>query len=280
MTLVLKDTKTKPYLIAKTQGLRMAHGYKFWYFVGSSFVLFLFVGECLNAYSTNTPKQTALSQVFHTVIGLIGTAILVSVFAASIVLCFLVVFLSLVILVMYLAFTSLEIVALGIVVAIFLGCIGYALETIALTWVARGLERSSAVKNLIRTGITITFPIRALSTCFVPLLVLLPWHREITTAPESPLRLTFGTGMRFYFSFRAIPQKKFPPHWKPHPYWGDGLEGDFGVFPFSQKHLNPVLTGIHNQLRPKATAETGAFVGNGIDCDFQFRPARQDEPLS
>lgn len=236
----------------------MAHGYKFWYFVGSSFVLFLFVGECLNAYSTNTPKQTALSQVFHTVIGLIGTAILVSVFAASIVLCFLVVFLSLVILVIYLAFTSLEIVALGIVVAIVLGCIGYALETIALTLVARGLERSSAVKvkNLFRTGITITFPARALSTCFVPLLVLLPsWHRESTTAPESPLRLTFGTGMRYYFSFRATLQKKFPPHWKPRPYWGDGLEGDFGVFPFSQKHLNPVLTRIHNQLRPKAAAE-------------------------
>lgn len=250
----------------------MAHGPKFWILVGSFFVLFMFAGECLNAYSANTPKQTALSQVFHTVIGLIGTAILVSVFAASSVLCFLVVFLSLVMLVMYLAFTSLEIVALGTVVAMALGCIGYALETIALTLVGRGLERSSAVRNLIRTGIvTITFPIRALSTCFVPLLVVsLPWHRKRpTTAPESPLRLlTFGTGMRFYFTFRAIPQKKFPPHWKPRPYWGDGLEGDFGVFPFSQKHLNPVLTGIHNQLRPKA-AETGpGFVGNGIDCDF------------
>lgn len=257
----------------------MAHGPKFWIFVGSFVVLFLFVGECLNAYSVNTPKKTALSQVFHTVIGLIGAAILVSVFAVSIVLCFLIVLFCLLILIIYLAFTALEIVGLGIVVAIALGCIGYALETIALTLVCPSLE-SSAVKNLIRTGIT--NPIRALSTCFVPpLLVSLPWHRESTTAPESPPELTFGTGMRFYFSFRAIPQKEFPTHWKPRPYWGDGLEGDFGVFPFSQKHINPVLTGIHNQLRAKAaeTEGTGGFVGNGIDCDFQFRPAGQDESL-
>lgn len=253
----------------------MAHSPEFWIFVGSSIVLFLFVGECLNAYSVNTPKQTALSQVFHAVIGLIGTTILVSVFGVSIVLCFFVVFFCLAIFIIYLAFTALEIAGLSIVVAMAIGCIGYALETIALTLVGPRLE-IAAVKNLIRTGIK--NPIRALSTCFVPLLVSLPWHEESTTAPESPLRLTFGTGMRFYFSFRATFQKKFPPHWKPRPYWGDGLEGDFGVYPFSQKHLNPVLTGIHNQLRLKA-AETGGFFGNGIDCDFQFRPASKDEPL-
>lgn len=91
--------------------------------------------------------------------------------------------------------------------------------------------------------------------------------------------------MRFYFRFRAIPEKKFPPHWKPRPYWGDGLEGDFGVFPFSQKHLNPVPTEIihhKNQLSPNnKAAETGIFVvGNRIDCDFESRPpASQYEPL-
>lgn len=266
----------------------MAHGPKFWIFVGSSFVLFLFAWECLNAYysaNNNTPKQTALSQVFHTVIGLIGTAIWVSVFAASIVLCFLIVFLSLVMLVMYLAFTSLEIVALGIVVAMALGCIGYALETIALTLMAQSLESSVAkVKDLIRTGITITRAL--LSTFFVPLLMVpLPWHQEssTTTAPESPLRLvllTFGTGMRFYFTFRAIPQKEFPPHWKPRPYWGDGLEGDFGVFPFSRKHLNPVLTQIHNNQLETAQSGSGRSGGPGFVSAtawirlalFQFRP--------
>lgn len=182
--------------------------------------------------------------------------------------CFLVVLFGLVILIIFLAVTTLEIVGLSIVVAMTISCVGYALETIALTLVGLVLE-ITAVKNLIRTGIT--NPIRALRTCFVPLMVLLPWHRESTTARESPLGLTFGTGMRFYFSFRATPQKKFPPSWKPRPYWGDGLESDFGVFPFSQKHLKPVFNEIINQLRPKA-ADKGNFFGNGMDCDFQFRP--------
>lgn len=250
----------------------MERGPEFWMFVGSFLVLFLFVGECLNAYSFNTPKQTALSQVFHTVIGLIGTAIFVSVFGVSIVVCLLIVFFCLVILIIYLAITALEIVGLGIVIATAIGCIGYALETIALTLVGPRME-ITAIKNLIRTGLI--NPIYTLSTCFAPLLGPLLWHRESTTGPESPLGLTFGTGMRFYFSFRATHQKKFPPDWKPRPYWGDGLEGDFGVYPFSQKHLNPVFdrqigkfpNGIQNQLRPKA-AETGNLFGNEMDCDF------------
>lgn len=261
----------------------MAHSPEFWFFMGSFFVLFLFVGECLNAYSFNTGKQTALSQIFHTLIGLIGTAILSSILAVSIVICLLVAFSCLVMLVIYLAYTALEMVALGIVVAVVIGCIAYALETIALTLVGPGRTCTSFLE--ITASLTTTIR-RALSTRFVSLLKspLFPWWHlgESTTVPESPLALTFGTGMRFYFRFRAIHQKKFPPHWKPRPYWGDGLEGDFGVFPFSQKHLNPLLTEIHhnNQLRSNnKAAGTGGFVGNGIDCDFQSRPASQYEPL-
>lgn len=237
----------------------MAHDPDFWIFVGSFLVLFLFVGECLNAYSANTPKKTALSQVFHTVIGLIGTGIFVSVFGVSIVLCFLVVFFCLLILIMYLAVTTLEIIGLGIVVATGIGCIGFALETIVLTLVGPSRLKTTVVKNLIRTGIT---------TYFAPLLLSLRGHRESTTAPEFPLSLTFGTGMRFYFSFRATPQKKFPPDWKPRPYWGDGLEGDFGVYPFSQKHINPVF-----QRRP-----IGNFPPTGMAKRDPFRQRNGSRP--
>lgn len=131
-----------------------AHSHEFWFFMGSLFVLFLFVGECLNAYSWNTAKQTALSQIFHTLIGLVGTATLGSILAVSIVLCLLVAVSCLVMLIAYLAFTALEIVALGIVVAVGIGCIAYALETIALTLVVGPgrkslLEIIAVGKNLI-----------------------------------------------------------------------------------------------------------------------------------
>lgn len=260
----------------------MAHGPETWIFVGSFVVLFLFVGECLNASSVNTPKQTALSQVFHSVIGLIGTAILVFVFGVAICVFCLIVCFGVVTLIIYLAVTALEIVGLGIVIAIAIGLTGYALETIAVTLAGPRLD-ITAIKNLIRVGLT--DPIRALSTCFAPLLVLLAWPRQ-NTPPESPFGQIFGTGIRFRFSFRAFPQKKFPPDWKSRRHWGDGLEGDFDVCPFSQKLLNPVFErstgklprGIHNQLKPRA-AEHGNLFGIGMECPFSFRPDSQKEPL-
>lgn len=251
--------------------------------MGSFVVLFLFVGECLNAYSVNTPKQTALSQVFHSVTGLIGTAIFVSVFCVGIFVFSCIVFFGLVILIIYLVVTAIEIVGLGVIILLAIGFTGYALETIGLALAGPRID-IIAVKNLVQTGLT--DPIRALSTCFAPLLVSLPWHRQNTAGPESPFGLTFGTGMRFYFSFRAHPQKKFPPDWKPRRYWGDGLEGDFGVCPFSQKLLNPIFqrstgklpTRIQNQLKPEA-GEQGNLFGIGMECDFKFQQDCQDKPL-
>lgn len=262
------DTGLPTVLITK-----MAPSHEFWIFIGSCLFLSLFVLECLNAYTVNV-KHTALSLVFHTVIGLIGAAIAVSVFGVSIVVCLLIMFLCLVILIIYLTVTALEIVGLGIVVATVIGCTGYALETIALTLLGPRLE-ITAVKNLIRVGLII--PICTLSTCFATLLVPLLWHRESTAAPEFPLGLTFGTGMRFCFSFRATLQKKFTPDWKPRPYWDDVLEGNFGIYPFSQKHLNPILerptanfpTGIHNQQRPKVAVK-GNLLGNGTIATSDF----------
>lgn len=259
----------------------MIHGPKFWILVGSFAVLFLFIGECLNAYSTNNPKQTALSQAFHSFIGLIGTGILASIFGVGIFVFFLIVFFGLVILIIYLVVTAIEMVGLGIVIFTVIGFTGYTLETIALTLAGPGLD-ITVVKNRVWVGLTDL--IRTLSTCFAPLLVFIPWHQQNTTTPESPFGFSFGTGKQFHFGFRANPQKKFLPNWKPHPYWGDGLEGDFGVCPFSQKLLNPIFerstgqlsTGIHNQMKPKAEEE-GKIFGIEMEFDFTFRPDSQNE---
>lgn len=260
----------------------MTPGHEFWIFMGFCLFLSLFVGECLNAYTVNV-KHTALSLVFHTVIGLIGAAIAVSVFGVSIVVCLLIMFLCHVILIIYLTVTALEIVGLGIVVATGIGCIGYALETIALALVGPKLE-ITAVKNLIRTGLII--PICTLSTCLATLLVPLLWHRESTAAPEFPLGLTFGAGMRFCFSFRATPQKKFPPDWKPRPYWDDVPEGNFGVYPFfteaSKPHFGKTNSKFSCRNPQSAEAESGSKrepFGQRNDCDIRFRPDSQDEPL-
>lgn len=223
----------------------MIHGPKFWILVGSFAVLFLFIGECLNAYSTNTPKQTALSQVFHSVIGLIGTGISVCIFRMGIFVFFLIVCFGLIILIIYL---------------------------VALTLAGPRVDMI-VVKNRVWVGLTDL--IRNLSTSFASLLVLIPYH---TTTPVSAFAFSFGAGKQFHFGFRADPQKTFPPNWRFHPYWGDGLEGDFDVCPVPQKLPNPVFerstgqlsTGIHNQIKPKAEGEKPIF-GTQMEFDFTFR---------
>ena len=260
----------------------MIHGPKFWILVGSFAVLFLFVGECLNAYSANTPKQTALSQVFHSVIGLIGTGISVCTLRMAIFVFFLIVFFGLIILIIFLVATATEMAGLGIVIFTAISFIAYTLETIALT-LASPRVGMIVVKNRVWVGLTDL--IRNLSTSFASLLALIPYH---TTTPESPFCFSFGTGKQFHFGFRANPQKKFPPNWKFHPYWGDGLEGDFDVCPFSQKLLNPVFerstgqlsTGIHNQMKSKTEGEKKIF-GTEMEFDFTFRLESQNglEPI-
>lgn len=260
----------------------MIHGPKFWILVGSFAVLFLFIGECLNAYSANTPKQTALSQVFHSVIGLIGTGISVCIFRMGIFVFFLIVCFGLIILIIYLVATATEMVGLGIVIFTAIGFIGYTFGTIALTWAG---PRVDMIVVKYRVWVGLTDLIRNLSASFASLLVLMPYH---TTTPESPFAFSFGTGKQFHFGFRANPQKTFPSNWTFHPYWGDGLEGDFDVCPFSQKLLNPgferstgqLSSGIHNQMKPKAEGEKPIF-GTEMEFDFTFRLDSQNglEPI-
>lgn len=251
----------------------MIDGPNFWILVGSFAVLFLFVGECLNAYSANTPKQTASSQLFHSVMGLIGTGISVCIFRMAIFVFVVIVFFGLIILIISLLATATDMVGLDLVIFTAISFIGYTLEIFALT--LAGLRVNMiAVKNRVWVGLVDL--VRNFSTSFAFLRALIiPYH---ATTPESPFGFSFGTGKQFNFGFRPNPQKKFPPG-------ADGLEGDFDTCPFSRGLLNPVVerstgrlsTGIHNQMKSK-TEGGEKFFGTGMEFDFTFGIDSQHGP--